>query len=433
MGYFENTTDRMIQTKFHYHSYTAVSPGFRTTVQLLAAQLDTTLPLLRITFFGAATNGNYDEKLLILHEVLASVYPSSRPLIGFVAQPAILPDGLTAEALYLAPGEISEKVSYKTVAETPYILIETKHDKSLIIEGIRCKELSENMVCQGNELFQRIATVLQEEGFRASDIVRQWNYIGHITEAIEGRQQYQSFNEARAAFYNTDDWHEQGYPAATGIGMSIHGLIISLIACIGTTPEVRILPIDNPLQVAAHHYSQSKLVGETHRSLATSGADEPAGLQNKPTIITVATPKKVGANVSSGMQKKAPTILFATPKFERGKILLNQHSGVCYVSGTAAIRGEESMNSMNAQLQTRQTIENIQYLISEDNFRRMGITDFVTTFVSLRVYYKNAEDVDTIKAEIEKHWAEIPVVFTQADVCRKELLVEIEGVARMNL
>jgi enamine deaminase RidA (YjgF/YER057c/UK114 family) len=268
-------------------------------------------------------------------------------------------------------------------------------------------DMLENMACQGKELFQRIATVFQEEGFRASDIVRQWNYIGHITETENGMQHYQAFNEARARFYkSSDDWHERGYPAATGIGMSIQGLIISLIASIGTTPEVRILPIDNPLQVAAHHYSQAKLVGDEQQERAT---------------------------ISSGMKDTAISIPLATPKFERGKILLNQQSGLCYVSGTAAIRGEESMHSLNAELQTRQTIENINFLISEENLRPVGITDFVTTFVSLRVYFKNKEDAEVIQAEVEKQWAGIPVVYMQADICRKELLVEIEGVARLEL
>ncbi|MDX9748783.1 MAG: hypothetical protein RBT57_09820 [Paludibacter sp.] len=400
----------MIQTRFHYHSYTAVSSDFRNTVQLLAAQLDTTLPLLRITFFGAATNGDYEDKLLIIHEVLSSVYPSSRPLIGFVAQPVILPDGLTAEAIYLTPGESPDMASYKTIAETSYILIENKHEKALIMEGIRCMDMSENMACQGNEIFQRIATIFEKEDFRASDIVRQWNYIGHITEAENGMQHYQAFNEARARFYESSDWHERGYPAATGIGMSIQGLIISLIACIGTTPELRVIPIDNPLQVAAHHYSQSKLVGDEQRSLTKAVTTDFAGLQDTSILIPL-----------------------ATPKFERGKILLFQHSGLCYVSGTAAIRGEESMHSMNAELQTRQTIENINYLISEVNLTRIGISNFVTTFVSLRVYFKNAEDANTIQAEVEKQWAGIPVVYTQADICRKELLVEIEGVARLKL
>lgn len=423
----------MIQTRFHYHSYTAQSTDFSNTVQVLADQLDTTLPLLRITFFGAATNRDYEEKLRILHEVLASVYPSSRPLIGFVAQPVIFTDGLAAEALYLSPGDTPDKMSYKTVAETPYILIENKHEKALIMEGIRCLDMSENMAFQSKELFQRIATVFQEEGFRAGDIVRQWNYIGHITEAENGMQHYQAFNEARARFYKSSDWHERGYPAATGIGMSIQGLIISLIACIFTTPQVRILPIDNPLQVAAHHYSQSKLVGEKQRSFAKIETIEPAELRKKATITTVTTPKSEKKSLSSGMKETTTIIPLSTPKFERGKILLNQQSGLCYVSGTAAIRGEESMHSLNAELQTRQTIENINFLISEENLRPVGITDFVTTFVSLRVYFKNKEDAEVIQAEVEKQWAGIPVVYMQADICRKELLVEIEGVARLEL
>ncbi|MCX6308220.1 MAG: hypothetical protein NTY32_05085 [Bacteroidia bacterium] len=39
------------------------------------------------------------------------------------------------------------------------------------------------------------------------------------------------------------------------------------------------------------------------------------------------------------------------------------------------------------------------------------------------------EFLSAVKAEVEKVWSGIPILYLQADICRKELLVEIEGIA----
>ena len=46
----------------------------------------------------------------------------------------------------------------------------------------------------------------------------------------------------------------------------------------------------------------------------------------------------------------------------------------------------------------------------------------------LRVYIKHQEDYDKVKAVCEARLGELPVIYAQGDVCRPELLVEIEGI-----
>jgi len=85
---------------------------------------------------------------------------------------------------------------------------------------------------------------------------------------------------------------------------------------------------------------------------------------------------------------------------------------------------------MDVVLQTRQTIENIQYLISRENTSRHGIAnDVCLTMTALRVYIKEIDFLKSVKAEVDKVWSGIPVLYIQADICREELLVEIEGLA----
>lgn len=380
----------MKNTTFGIANYKACHAEFIQTIRLLVAQFERNKHIIRISFFGNATNENYEEKLISIQQTLSSIFDKNIPLFSFIAQPTLNSDEILAEVIHISNDDSCDvKLCRQIGSDTPYMVVENEHSKILFIEGVRGTDFLEIITNQGTEIFEKIESIFRKEGFQINDIVRQWNYIGNITSSTGDTQHYQAFNEARAQFYAKTDWQNQGYPAATGISLSIQGLLISLIAFSPKTAEIRIIPIDNPLQVAAHHYSQSKLIAK----------------------------KRLDQH--------------ATPKFERAKIIIDKSCGLCFISGTAAIRGEESMHSMKAEIQTRQTIENMNFLISDINLQHYGITDFVTTFVALRVYYKENEDFDAIKSEVEKHWFDIPTVYTQADICRKELLVEIEGIATL--
>jgi len=47
----------------------------------------------------------------------------------------------------------------------------------------------------------------------------------------------------------------------------------------------------------------------------------------------------------------------------------------------------------------------------------------------MRVYIKRQEDYAVVRDLCQARLGETPVVYTVADVCRPELLVEIEGIA----
>ena len=218
--------------------------------------------------------------------------------------------------------------------------------------------------------------------FCPDDIVRQWNYIGNITQHRDGRQNYQEFNDARSVYYRKGSW-PNGYPAATGIGASCDGIIVG---CIAYKSSGGIYPVNNPLQIAAHEYSKAVLVDNNEDAVKS------------------------------------------TPKFERAKLIEISDLAVCFVSGTAAIRGEDSMEADSADLQTIQTIENIEYLVSRENLVKYGCKPLDLHYLNLRVYIKNAEDYEEVKSIVKARYPDVPAIYTVADVCRPELLVEIEGI-----
>jgi enamine deaminase RidA (YjgF/YER057c/UK114 family) len=103
-----------------------------------------------------------------------------------------------------------------------------------------------------------------------------------------------------------------------------------------------------------------------------------------------------------------------------------------WISGTASIVNSESLHPGDINRQTEQTIDNIEKLIASSNFELHGVKGAGATLrdlAKLRVYLKRPEDYAQCKAVCEHRFGSIPILYAVADVCRPELLVEIEGVA----
>ena len=331
--------------------------------------------LLKIAFFCTAANDSeYLNVLATLRAAVSEFFPTEKPLISYIAQnPGKC--ALAAEALYLTDATAHVERHGR------YTLLSNGSCKEIITEGIVPSDVSITAFEQSMEIFSTIGDILERNGFRPSDIYRQWNYIQHITAQNDGSQNYQEFNDARSIFYSSDEW-SNGYPAATGIGTNAGGIMVELHAIKGE--ECSNLPIDNPLQIAAHSYSQNVLDGK----------------------------------VIEMLQERT------TPKFERARLLGND----IFISGTAAIKGEHSNPSTDAVEQTAETMEIMDMLVSE---RNIPVPNNGSTYDLLRVYVKREEDIHAVAAYMTAHYPTTPKHYLIADVCRPELLVEIEGAAHI--
>ena len=49
----------------------------------------------------------------------------------------------------------------------------------------------------------------------------------------------------------------------------------------------------------------------------------------------------------------------------------------------------------------------------------------------IRVYVKNKEDIMVVQKICQQYYGDIPALYLVSDVCRDDLLVEIEGVAEL--
>lgn len=330
--------------------------------------------VIKISFFCDAMNNDvYLQNIATLKDAVSRFYPTDTPLVSYIAQESYT-GKLVAEVLFLKDSNTSIE------RHRNYIVLKSDCCTELLTGCIIPDDTSKSTYEQSCNIFNGINKLLQSHGFKPNDIYRQWNYIQGITTMHDGSQNYQEFNDARSIFYNTCSW-ENGYPAATGIGTGAGGVMVEINAIRGCAVNK---PIDNPLQVAAHSYSQEVLDGKTIADL----------------------------------DKRT------TPKFERARLLGN----TIYISGTAAIKGETSLNSNNILEQTAETMLIMDRLVSKEN---IPTTNNGSHYLLLRVYIKNNEDIEVVKEFMESHYPAAAKHYLIADVCRPELLVEIEGVAHI--
>ena len=103
-----------------------------------------------------------------------------------------------------------------------------------------------------------------------------------------------------------------------------------------------------------------------------------------------------------------------------------------FVSGTASVVNQQTVHAGDAALQTEQTVENIAKLIAPENLVRHGLPGAgasLRDLAKLRVYVKRHEDYGACREVVERMLPGVPVLYLRADMCRPELLVEIEAVA----
>ena len=359
-------TDRL-----HYSIYRAASDEFPLMAENLMRQVAVDGHVLRLVIFGRPENNDqYVERRSFFRCLAEKHFGDRLPVLSYVAQPS-LREGLVMEIHYCEKSE-EDEVKYKSFAGFPYVVVENDEGRFVYAGGLY-SNLAYDIDSQSSEIFSAAGGILQEEGLEAGDIVRQWNYIERITDWDGDRQHYQMFNNARSVFYACSSW-VNGYPAATGIGTDLGGVLIDFDAVRFRSPSFSVTPIDNRLQIAAHSYSENVL-------------------------------KEAGA-------------VKATPKFERAKSLDSYDGRMIYISGTAAIRGEDSLTGVGVERQYEITMENIRELVSDADLE------------ILRVYLKHIEDYDVIRMRMERECPGSLVSFMRSDVCRSELLIEIEGIAR---
>jgi FkbO/Hyg5 family chorismatase len=224
-----------------------------------------------------------------------------------------------------------------------------------------------------DELFASIAALDYPHLFRV------WNFFPRINHEDASLERYQAFCLGRALSFEANNSVEEQrrFPAATGIGSMGGDICVVFLA----SREAACRHIENPRQVPAYRY-----------------------------------PRQYGPQ---------------PPSFARATYLHRREGGAIYVSGTAAVVGHRSVHRGDAEQQCRATCENLEVLLAAENLQRHGVAASASPrdLSTIKVYVRRPEDLPVVKRVCDEAFGPIRrVAYLRADVCRAELLIEIEGV-----
>lgn len=196
-------------------------------------------------------------------------------------------------------------------------------------------------------------------------VLRVWNYLGAINQGEGDAERYKHFCDGRAA--GIGDFFAEGFPAATAIGHLGHAhlLQVYLLAC--DQPGNR---VENPRQVSAWRY-----------------------------------PRQYG---------RTP------PSFARAMTLPAQDA--LAISGTAAVVGHASAHQDDLDAQLAETLTNLEALLAS-----AGMAAGFDTQSPLKIYVRHGADAARVRAFAQQRLPGVPVLLLHGDICRSELLVEIDG------
>jgi chorismatase len=101
-----------------------------------------------------------------------------------------------------------------------------------------------------------------------------------------------------------------------------------------------------------------------------------------------------------------------------------------FVSGTASITGHQTQYANDPAAQCELTLDNIQHLISRENLSAQGhdVGFDLDELSVVKVYIRNASDMPMISSLVARRLPRSQILYLNANICRSDLDVEIEGV-----
>jgi chorismate lyase / 3-hydroxybenzoate synthase len=233
------------------------------------------------------------------------------------------------------------------------------------------------LVAATERAYQEIFELLERT--EHSHLIRIWNYLPEINRETGGDERYRHFNSARQmAFSNSGRTIAGTVPAASALGSPAGSPISIYFLAAREAPKM----IENPRQTSAYHY-----------------------------------PPKFGRH---------------RPIFSRACEWGGPKDSKLFISGTASIVGYESIHRGDVAAQTRETMTNIRALLDEAN-RVVGANRYSLEGLKLKVYVRRPADLPIIESTLLQTLSpQAGIVYLQADVCREDLLVEIEAVCEAN-
>ena len=201
-------------------------------------------------------------------------------------------------------------------------------------------------------------------------LLRMWNFLDAVNQGEGDLERYRQFCVGRAQ--GLEGGLAGEYPAATAIGRQQRTGVLQVF-WIGAKDSGA--AIENPRQVSAYRYPRAHGPVSPSFSRATASSD-----------------------------------------------------GTLLISGTASIVGHASQHPDNAMAQLDETLLNLEALI--ETARKQRPVPNGNAPLLLKVYIRDPADYEMVASRLREAFPNDDAIFLAADICRRELLLEIECVVQ---
>lgn len=227
-------------------------------------------------------------------------------------------------------------------------------------------EQCQDLEASSEAAYCELLSLIQEQGY--AHPFRFWNYIPDINRAAgSDGEHYKLFCTGRLKAFRHMGIPDEQFPSASALGHHAEGAAIYVLAARQQGQHYK-----NTLQVNAYQY-----------------------------------PREYGVS---------------SPSFSRATGIQLDGQDLFFISGTASIIGHQTISVGDVAGQLDTTISNIRHLLDSKakSHNRAQLQ-------SLKVYLRYASDLSVTKEKLEQAFPNTLIVYTLADVCRDNLLVEVEG------
>ena len=223
-----------------------------------------------------------------------------------------------------------------------------------------------------SQAYAEIFSTLDRLGY--PHLLRIWTYLPEINRETLHGERYRQFNSARRrAFLAHQRVVECAVPAACALGSPAGAPLV--VYFLASPAPARTL--ENPRQVSAYHY-----------------------------------PQEYGPD---------------SPTFSRAAVASEDLGNLLLISGTASVVGHRTVHPGDVAAQAGEAMINIAVLVDGAN-ELLSASAFSMQTLQYKVYVRHPEDVPAIRDVMAQRLPlDAPITYLQADICRSDLLVEIEA------
>ena len=308
--------------------------------------------------------------------------------IRFADSSAVLSDSKPLFSVNLANLDSDSNNAYE-IWKSPEIVqtrvagdLKMSFNRDVLFGFVQLREADfDNLVEATEAAYRQILGELENSEYKY--LLRIWNYFSSINDMADGLERYRQFCLGRQNALDQFGNFPYAPPAATAIGTANGDLQVYFIAARDAG-----IQLENPRQVSAFMY-----------------------------------PSRYG-DVS-------PAFSRATYKQWGDEDVSAKNTEHLYISGTASIIGHETQHAGQAPEQLQETLNNVEALIQhahetlETSIKHLHEVSYYKVYLRDVSYLAAAKNV--LQERVLTGANQPTILFLQGDVCRADLLVEIEA------